>query len=172
MLRIDLGALSAGPIGLDQVVPADDPVFEPLEFELCEPVKLSGRLTDAGNNRYYWRGGLRTRVKTGCRRCLADLEVEIEQPIEVLFAEEENAEDPAVYVIPPRATELDLSEAVREELILAVPDYSLCREECRGICPRCGTDLNTGTCSCAPEPDPRWAPLAKLKATTTDQEVE
>jgi uncharacterized protein len=172
MLRIDLGALSAGPIGLAQVVPADDPLFEPLEVELCQPVRLSGRLADAGEHRYYWRGGLRTRVKTGCRRCLAELEVEIDQPIEVLFTEEENAEDPAVYVIPSRATELDLSEAVREELMLAVPDYSLCREECRGICPRCGADLNTATCSCAPEPDPQWAPLAKLKATTRDQEVE
>lgn len=172
MLRIDLGALSAGPIGLAQVVSADDPLFEQLEFELCQPVRLSGRLTDAGNNRYYWQGGLQTRVKTTCRRCLADLEVEIEQPVQVLFTEEENAEDPAVYVIPQRATELDLSEAVREELILAVPEYALCREECRGICPRCGTDLNTGTCSCAPETDPNWAPLEKLRAASTDEEVE
>ncbi|UCG87373.1 MAG: DUF177 domain-containing protein, partial [Gemmatimonadota bacterium] len=126
----------------------------------------------AGNSRYYWQGGLRTRVKTACRRCLADLEVEIEQLIQALFAEEENADDPAVYVIPPRATQLDLSEAVREELILAVPDYSLCREDCRGICPRCGTDLNTGTCGCQPESDPRWTQLERLKAASTDQEVD
>jgi uncharacterized protein len=172
MLLVDLGALSAGPINLVRVVPAEDPLFEQMEFELCQAVRLGGRLTDAGNNGYYWQGCLETRVKTACRRCLAEIEVDIAQPIQVLFTEEENTEDPSAYVIPARATELDLSEAVREELILAVPDYSLCREECRGICPRCGTDLNTGACSCAPELDPRWAPLEKLKAASNDQEVD
>jgi uncharacterized protein len=54
---------------------------------------------------------------------------------------------------------------------LAVPEYSLCNEGCRGICPRCGTDLNTGSCSCEPESDPRWAGLDKLKATLPDEEV-
>ena len=98
--------------------------------------------------------------------------VDIEQPVGVLFTEEQNSDDPAAYTIAPRSTELDPGEAVREELILAVPEYALCSDECRGICPRCGTDLNSGTCNCQPERDPRWAELEKLKAASTDHEVD
>jgi uncharacterized protein len=59
---------------------------------------------------------------------------------------------------------------IREELILAVPEYVLCREECRGLCPRCGKDLNEGPCACRPEPDPRWAALEALKHMGPDGE--
>jgi uncharacterized protein len=72
--------------------------------------------------------------------------------------------------VPPQATELELGEMVREELILAVPPYVLCREDCRGLCPQCGNDLNEGPCSCSPEPDPRWAKLEALKQQRPDEE--
>ena len=172
MLRIDLGALSDGPIDMVQAVPVDDPVFEHLDFELSRPVHLSGRLMDTGEGRYYWLGALHTSVKMTCRRCLTNLELKIDQPVGVLFTEELNPDDPAAYSITPRATEFDPGEAVREELTLAVPEYALCSDQCRGICPRCGTDLNSGTCSCQPEPEPRWAELEKLKAASTDHEVD
>jgi uncharacterized protein len=171
MLRIDLGALRQGPIVLAQVVPADDPAFDKLEFELSEPVHLSGRLMDAGTGRYYWQGGLRTRMRTTCRRCLAGVEIDIAQEVSVLFTEDVTAEDPAAYVIPANSAELDPSEAVREELILAVPDYALCSEECRGLCPRCGADLNSETCGCERASDPRWAKLEAMRNELSDQEA-
>ena len=172
MLGIDLGALSRGPIDMVQAVPADDPVFEQLNFQLSGSVQLSGRLMEAGKGRYYWQGGLQTRVKSACRRCLTDLELEIDQAVEVLFTEDDGTDDPAAYSIPRHAGELDLGKAVREELILAVPEYSLCNQGCRGICPSCGTDLNGGTCSCEPESDPRWAGLEELRAALPDDEVD
>jgi uncharacterized protein len=155
-----------------QAVPADDPVFEKLEFQLSEPVHLSGRLTDAGTGRYYWHGGLTTHVRAVCRRCLAEVEVAIEQPVEVLFTDDAAADDPAAYVIDPDAAELDSGQAVREELILAVPDYVLCSDGCKGLCPRCGTDLNTGTCQCKPETDMRWSALEKLRTGIPDEEAD
>ena len=164
MLRIDLGALRQGPIDMAQAVPADDPLFERLEFEFGGPVHLSGRLMDAGAGCYYWRGEIRARVRAACRRCLVPVDVEVAQPVGAFFTEEANAEDAAAYIIQRRAAGLDLSEAVREELILAMPEYVLCQKACRGICPRCGEDLNRGECECKPEPDPRWAPLEALKA--------
>jgi uncharacterized protein len=172
MLRIDLGALRHGPIDMVQEVPTGDPAFQHLEFELGEPVHVSGRLMEAGSGSYYWHGELRTSVKGACRRCLADVNVRIVQPVNVLFTEEPDADDPAAYVIPARATEIDAGEAVREELMLAVPAYVLCSEECRGICPRCGADLNAGACGCEPEGDPRWSALDKLKAVSSEEEGE
>jgi len=54
---------------------------------------------------------------------------------------------------------LRLDEAVRQELEAAVPVQMLCREACAGLCPRCGQDLNEGSCQCEPEQDARWQAL-------------
>jgi uncharacterized protein len=171
MLQIDLGALRQGPIELAQVVPADDPAFDKLEFQLSEPVRVSGRLMDAGTGRYYWQGALSTRMRTTCRRCLAGVEIDVAPVVSVLFTEDAAAEDPAAYVIAANSAELDPSEAVREELILAAPEYALCSEECRGLCPDCGADLNSETCGCVRQSDPRWAKLEAVRNELSDQEA-
>src|SRR5215213_1252628 len=59
---------------------------------------------------------------------------------------------------------VDLDELVREQILLALPSRHLCREDCKGLCQRCGANLNNGPCSCEQgEVDPRWAALADLK---------
>ncbi len=59
---------------------------------------------------------------------------------------------------------LDLTEAIRQYKVMALPMKPLCREECAGICPTCGKNLNEGLCDCpSDETDPRWAELLKLK---------
>lgn len=58
--------------------------------------------------------------------------------------------------------ELDLDEVVTSDFILAMEPKNLCAEDCKGLCPRCGADLNLGPCACAPETDPRWAALSQL----------
>ena len=57
---------------------------------------------------------------------------------------------------------LNLDEAARQEFQVAIPLKPLCREECAGLCPRCGQDLNESECRCAPEPDARWRDLGDL----------
>jgi uncharacterized protein len=58
---------------------------------------------------------------------------------------------------------LDVDEIVKEQILLAVPTRMLCREDCKGICPQCGVDKNTGECNCeTKEIDPRWAALKNL----------
>lgn len=163
MLQVDLEAVSQGPVTVSAVVPADDPLFDTVDARLDDAVRVSGRLTAAGAGRYYWRGAIDTRVRAQCRRCLADVRPELHAAVDVMFTEEADTDDPSVYVLPERARLLDLSEAVREELVLAVPEFVLCREECRGLCPRCGTDRNTKRCDCTPAADPRWAALEALK---------
>ncbi len=66
-----------------------------------------------------------------------------------------------------RDDQIDLNELLREQFYLALPMKPLCREDCRGLCPQCGTNLNTGTCTCATEwEDPR---LAALKGLVRDE---
>jgi uncharacterized protein len=104
-----------------------------------------------------------------CRRCLVSVTVPIEASVDALFARDPDAlEDPSSYALAPDATGIDLRPAVREELLLAVPQWVVCREDCRGLCPRCGKDLNAGPCDCPPAGDPRWRGLAALKDKLRD----
>ena len=163
VLRVDLRALAAGAVETRRDIAPTDPELADLEFHLSDRVRVSGRLMESGPGSYYWDARLQTTVTVPCRRCLEPVEVKIDEKVRVLFAEEETA-DPSTYVIPDYAGELELGEAIREELILAAPEFVLCREDCRGLCARCGKNLNTGPCDCRPEPDPRWLALEVLKA--------
>jgi uncharacterized protein len=59
-------------------------------------------------------------------------------------------------------TSVDLAEVLREELLLGMPMKALCDEDCKGICPGCGNELNTEPCTCKPEIDERWSALSAL----------
>ncbi|HEX9582565.1 MAG TPA: DUF177 domain-containing protein [Gemmatimonadales bacterium] len=165
MLRVDIRAVDRGPVETTASLSPDDPAVRAAGIELAEPARVSGRLSAAGPGQYYWAARLKARVATSCRRCLRDVAVAVEAPIATLFTDDAGSEDPSARVIPARATTLDLSEPIREELILAVPEFVVCRDDCRGLCARCGKDLNVGPCSCAPEPDGRWAALEALRGT-------
>jgi DUF177 domain-containing protein len=149
MLEVDLVQLMQGPVDTAAEVAPEDPLFEGLVLAPADLVRVKGRLQSTGEGRYYWRATIATEVASECRRCLAPVRLPVSVQVEALFTEAADAEeDPAVYPIPHRATHVDLKPAVREELILAVPTYVVCREECRGLCPRCGADLNQGPCAC------------------------
>lgn len=69
-----------------------------------------------------------------------------------------------IEVMSPDMNIIDLSNDVRDAILLAIPLKLLCREDCAGLCSRCGKNLNTGHCNCAPAPlDPRWEALARLR---------
>jgi uncharacterized protein len=81
-----------------------------------------------------------------------------------------NGEDASQYdvaevqVIPQGSTIIDITEDVRQTVLIAVPLKLLCREECLGLCPHCGKDLNEGPCDCRPvEVDSRWDKLRALQ---------
>ena len=85
----------------------------------------------------------------------------------LIFAEagaEGVEDDPDVFILDDRASELDLRPAIREQWLLNVPGYALCRDDCKGLCPSCGAELNLGDCGCAASSaDPRWATLHKIR---------
>lgn len=160
---MDLRAAAAEPVETNAEVPASAPAFADLDTAPTRPVMVSGRLMAAGPGSYYWDGRIRTQVETTCRRCLVPVPVDVDEPVRLLFTEDEDNNDPAAVILQPRATEIDLADAVREALILAFPEFPLCREECRGLCPRCGADLNQGDCGCPPVTDARWGALEVLR---------
>jgi uncharacterized protein len=105
-----------------------------------------------------------------CSRCLADVTV----PVRIDFEEEyypvadlrtgapvARPENPEAFRIDAEH-KLDLEEAIRQSWATAEPMQPLCRPDCRGLCSRCGQDLNEGPCACQPDEDERWSPLRKL----------
>lgn len=149
MLAVDLRDLRHGPVTTSLEVAPDDPTISGLGVGFLDPVRLEGRLQATADHDYVWQVELRSQVATECRRCLAPVVQEIDDRFEVIFSSNpELLEDPSVYELPLHPISIDLSAAVREELALRIPAFSLCSTECRGLCASCGADLNTDTCSC------------------------
>lgn len=166
MLKLNLSTVDRGEVHVREEVPPDHPMWEGTTVVLSEPVRVDLTARSVGEG-IFLRGTLRTKVEVPCRRCLATTVREVDETVDFLFQElAEEDEDAAgeVYPLPPKGAEVDLSDAVREQLLLRVPQYVLCAEECRGLCPRCGADLNEAPCDCAPEEEPSpWGALRKIK---------
>jgi uncharacterized protein len=124
-------------------------------------------------------GTFKGNLHVACSRCVGDATLEIDDRLRVTFvpkaempvptdepASEEDgpqiAEDD-LDVFPYEDDWVDLEPLFREEFVLAIPYAPLCREDCKGLCPQCGTDLNSGTCTCEKPIDPRLAVLKGLK---------
>lgn len=164
MLRVDLRELARGPVETRGELTQDDPALDGTETSLAEPVVVGGRLQSIGEGRFYWQGTARTVVKGECRRCLTAVTTPLNLEIGALFTQDPEAlDDPDSYPVAPDATEIDVTSAVREELVLAAPRFVECREDCKGLCPQCGNDLNAGPCDCPPVTEARWQPLKALK---------
>ncbi len=113
------------------------------------------------------RGRLRATVEMTCVRCLTPTRTSLDIPIEEEFASEGARPDVGTIDVedPERAAiedfVLDAKEFVRQQVETHLPMASLCRPDCRGICPQCGQNLNEGPCQC--EPDTGASPFTKLK---------
>lgn len=117
------------------------------------------------------RGRYRAGVRLVCSRCLQPGQAELSGPVELVFsppqapaAEEVRLGGDDLDLVFFEGDELDLAQALRDEIGLNLPMAPLCRAECAGLCPVCGRDLNQGRCDCRRDQvDPRWAKLAKLE---------
>lgn len=96
---------------------------------------------------------------TLCSRCLKELHRDLVLNLKAPIAESLENMDNEEYIIPENKI-IDLRELVREALILNLPMSHLCREDCKGLCIKCGKNLNDGDCGCVRvEKDPRWSVL-------------
>lgn len=167
MLTLSLAAVSRGEVRVEGEISPDDPMWEGTGLALGEPLRLELRAQSVGEG-VLVRGRVQTRLELECRRCLEPVPTEIDDTVDVLYEPLDSADEEElsgeVYPLPERGTELDLMPALREQLLLRVPDFVVCREECRGLCPHCGTDLNRTTCSCVADTGGSpWDALKKLK---------
>ena len=104
-----------------------------------------------------------------CARCLESFEAPLDLDLcELFVAPGGEAADPDAYTVT--GLELDLEPMMRDAIALSLPFKPVCSESCRGMCARCGADLNQGACECVDDDvDPRWAALASLRAQLSDE---
>ncbi len=118
----------------------------------------------------FFQGTLHGDVLGSCARCLEEYGFGLDQPFTFVLtpraaagtdAGEQSTEDMALSFY--QGKEIDFTPLVHEQMILSLPTRPLCGEGCRGLCPRCGANLNTGPCGCPAAPaDPRLAVLHTL----------
>ncbi|MEY3033687.1 MAG: hypothetical protein RLZ86_309 [Actinomycetota bacterium] len=105
-------------------------------------------------------GTIRVATRGVCRRCLRDVEGELTIGVHETY--QETRTDPDAF--PIENDQIDLRPMIRESVLLDVPEAPLCRPDCPGLCPVCGADLSTESCSCVIETlDPRWSALSELR---------
>jgi len=129
---------------------------------------LRGRLSRSGED-YLLMGRIAGALETTCARCLEQARVSIDAQLAVTFVaanldDEDLDEDEDVIAFG--GNEIDLSDEIRDEILLAIPLQPLCGEACRGLCPICGGNRNAVACACEAEQRQaasRFAALGKLK---------
>jgi len=169
-MRIELENLEGSKGDFAHVYQPDElnPVDE--RVSLIAPAAVNGKVRLSGNEVFVY-GHVETRAQVECDRCLKPVEL----PVNVDFTLEYISDSDYESIDTAELTEaemsvsvfdgavLDVDEIVKEQILLTVPTRMLCREDCKGICPECGADRNTGECNCVTNDiDPRWAALKNL----------
>ena len=104
-----------------------------------------------------------------CARCMQDLEESFSFELEEALVREEDVSDPDGDQIVFTGSEIDLTEIVQAGFFMNVPGKFLCSENCKGLCPDCGVNLNLESCTCKEEViDPRWESLKKIMDSNED----
>ena len=137
-----------------------------LRFGTCcpvsEPVLASGMVRNTAGV-LVMTGTVTTTIHGVCDRCASDFDREMEIPINVVLVTElSNEDDEDEWVFPLEGDSADLEDIVRTVFVLNMDSKLLCREDCKGLCCRCGKNLNDGPCDCQKELDPRFAALKQL----------
>ena len=133
-----------------------------VSYPVSEPVLANGTVRNTAGV-LMMKGNLTTCIHGICDRCAADFDREINFPIDVVLVTElNNEENEDEWVFPLEGDSADLDDIVRTVFVLNLDSKLLCSDNCKGLCHRCGKNLNDGPCNCQKELDPRFAALKQL----------
>lgn len=140
-----------------------------VECAMAEPLAATVQVIPGGNG-FLIRGNIAGSVTVPCDNCAEDAVIVLQhdfEEFEPLPESQGDAQDPdaSQYMRGEGVdAEIDMAALLWEQFQLAMPGKPLCREDCKGLCPKCGVNLNQGSCDCADEEgDPRFAALRNVK---------
>ena len=129
---------------------------------VSEPVVAQGVVRNTAGV-LLMKGNVTTTIHGICDRCAAEFDRFIDFPIDVVLVTElSNEENEDEWVFPLEGDSADLDDIVRTVFVLNLDSKLLCKDDCKGLCHRCGKNLNDGPCGCQKELDPRFAALRQL----------
>ena len=178
-MRLELSHIRQPETEFHKVFQPADVQGEDEEYRLTAPVELR-MVIHKDHDRFRLVGGVKTALELACSRCLEPFTMPIDREFDLRYlpatnpggaadsaSDEEDegneVEDDDVAVTFYRDEQIDLIELLREQFYLALPMKPLCTEDCKGICPLCGTNRNAASCDCHPQwEDPRLAGLRTL----------
>jgi uncharacterized protein len=171
-MRIEVENLKEKPEVFSHSYAPGEVEIEDEGARLVSAAEVSGSASKRGEE-VRLRGSIKTEVELLCDRCLAPRRAPLEVEFDTRFIPQERAsgESDNVELLTEdlglaayEGDAVDLDELVREQILLALPLRNLCGEDCKGLCQKCGANLNAGQCSCEQkEIDPRWSALADWK---------
>ena len=168
MLTIPLVRLEReGSLEIQAEIPSDDPSWEGTGLRFSTPLSILGRAQSVVSGEVVVRVRIKAELSQECLRCLKPMEVSMDEDFDIVFSPVDETGDPVdetTRVLSDTALDLDLAEAIREEVVLSQSLLELCEPSCQGLCPQCGINLNEERCDCSNmESDPRWDSLRALK---------
>jgi len=170
-MRLDLSQVRTGREHYEKVY--DPGVFsaDREAFQVVAPVALSFDILK-DKEQFHLTGTVRTTLELPCSRCLEPFTSPVDASFDLRYQphalntgnDEREIEEDDLSTAFYENDEIDLGQLMREQFYLSVPMKPLCQDDCRGLCPMCGTNLNRGTCACKQDwEDPRLAVLRNLK---------
>lgn len=170
-MRIELDKLGKNGANFAHAYQTEELVIGEERVRLMRPPIVNGRIERDGNV-VRLKGSMRAETEVDCDRCLAPIRIPVETEFDVDYVpatDYASVETPELHEndltvsIYDHET-IDIDDLAREQVLLAMPSRSLCREDCKGLCPVCGINRNVQACQCeSKEADPRWLTLKDLR---------
>lgn len=169
-MRIELASLESGKSTFVHSYTDGELVLEDDRLRLLQLPRASGEIRQAGR-RAHVTGRVVTRVEVECDRCLTPIELPVDSKFKLEYVTQADYQAQQIDELTEDDLDLtvfdgeviDINALVIEEILLAIPDHVLCRDDCKGMCAGCGANRNSVDCGCGTaDIDPRWAGLKEL----------
>ena len=169
-MKIDINEITGTGADLVFNAPISDFAFSVDEIILKEEVHVSTKIKKI-SKKILVEGNIKTQLELECSRCLEHFPSSIDENFQVIFEpsspnvneEEVELKKEDLNIEFYKEGIIDLTEVVREQILLSIPMIPICKENCQGLCPYCGENLNHKKCSCEKKTiDPRWSKLQNL----------
>jgi len=170
MLSFSLAHLPEGHSKRDvQIMPGDVDLHEQDGFEKAIYIHYN---INKVSDEVFVKANIKTQSDLICDRCIEQFLLDIDETINLVFTTDtqlSREENEDIYLITEAESNINITESVRQTLLVTLPVKKLCKESCHGLCQYCGTNLNENSCNCEDERiDPRWEALKKIKFNTNN----
>ena len=170
-MKIRLNSLKEGKQTIKEILSAQDLHIQ--DESLSQPIEAILSI-DKGSSEIKIDGTVNTTGNFFCDRCLINFKKEIESALHLILSQiniEDDAKAENFIHINSNDAVVDISDQMRDTLLLNLPMKQICSDRCKGLCPQCGVNLNHEECKCSHEKiDPRWEALKKLKTNKTEEQ--